>query len=186
MPATPSPQRESWLRDLPLIPMAPNKRPTPQARAEVVRLTLAGLATGREPEDIVRELAVLHPRNNTFPGEELLDLAADAIEESGASRSAPIEYEGIRERYLDEYEFRGRQDHRKSHYALEAAAMIRAGVNPDLLGEVSGWPGDDLWLFAFYALLAYVRVAAERTARPVELVALAIAERRAIVLPSER
>jgi hypothetical protein len=63
--------------------------------------------------------------------------------------------------------------------------MIRAGVNPDLLGEVSGWPSDDLWLFSFYALLAYVRLAAERTARPVELVARAIAERRVIVLPSE-
>jgi len=165
--------------------MPAKKRPTPQDRAEAVRLILASLATGREPDEIVRELAALHPRNNTFPGEELLELAADAIEESGASRSAPIEYEGIRERYLAEFEFHGRQDHRKSHYALETAAMIRAGVNPDLLGEVSGWPSDDLWLFSFYALLAYVRLAAERTARPVELVARAIAERRVIVLPSE-
>jgi hypothetical protein len=112
----------------------------------------------------------------------MLDLAADAIEEAGASRSEPIDYEGIREKYLAEYEFRGRADHRKSHYALSAAAMIRAGVYPDLVGEVIWWSSDDLWSFAFYALVAYLRVAAERTDRSVGQVASAIADRRSVTI----
>ena len=148
-----------------------------------MRLTLVGLATGRDPDAILRELGALHLRNDTFPGEELLELAADAIEESGASRLEPIDYEDIREQYLTEYEFRGRADHRKSHYALGAAAMIRAGLRPDLLGEVVWWSSDDLWIFSFYALLAYLRIASVRTGRPVEMVARAIADRRAIALP---
>jgi hypothetical protein len=49
----------------PFISMPAKKRPTPYDRAEAVRLTLAGLATGREPDEIVRELAALHPRNRT-------------------------------------------------------------------------------------------------------------------------
>ena len=36
-------------------------------------------------------------------------------------------------RILVEHEFRGRTEHHKSHYALRAATMIRAGVAPDLL-----------------------------------------------------
>ena len=42
----------------------------------------------------------------------------------------------------------GRSDHSKSHYGLGAAAMLRAGVQPDLLGEVIWWSSDDLWIFA--------------------------------------
>jgi hypothetical protein len=34
----------------------------------------------------------VHPKNNTFPGEVLLDLAADAIEEAGATRQQPLEF----------------------------------------------------------------------------------------------
>jgi hypothetical protein len=41
-------------------------------------------------------LEPLHPKNNTFPGEVLLELAADAIEEADASRERPLEFEGIR------------------------------------------------------------------------------------------
>lgn len=163
--------------------MAPHKRPTDDDRDGAVRLTLVGFATGRDPDAILDELATLHVRNDTFPGEELLELAADAIEESAASRLEPIDYENIRERYLTEYEFRGRADHRKSHYALGAAAMIRAGLRPDLLGEVVWWSSDDLWVFSFYAFLAYLRIASARTGRPVEVVARAIAGRRAIEIP---
>jgi hypothetical protein len=46
--------------------------------------------------EIGARLAPLHPKNNTFPGEVLLELAADAIAESGASRERPLEFEGIR------------------------------------------------------------------------------------------
>jgi hypothetical protein len=65
-----------------------------------------------------------------------------------------------------------------------AAAMIRAGVYPDLLDEAHGWGIDDMWEFAFYALVLYVRAAAERTDRTPDTVAAAIANRRGIDLES--
>ena len=45
---------------------------------------------GRDILELARDLARLHPKNNTFPGEVLLDLAADALEETGATRYDPI------------------------------------------------------------------------------------------------
>ncbi len=60
---------------------------------------------------------------------------AEAIGVSGASPIGPIEYEEIRESYLPEYEFHGKSQHHKSHYALTAAAIMRAGIDPDLFGE---------------------------------------------------
>jgi hypothetical protein len=44
-----------------------------------------------------------------------------------------------------------------------AAAMIRAGVYPDLLDEAYGWGINDMWEVRLYALVHYGRVAAERT-----------------------
>jgi hypothetical protein len=158
--------------------MAAETRPSDQDHVNAVRLALRGLAAEPDHDPIMRELAALHPRNNTFPAEVFLELAAQAIEESGASPMEPIEYEGIRERYLSEYEFRGKSQQHKSHYALRAAAMIRAGVYPDLLDEAAWWGDEDLWRYAFYALLAYARVAAERTGRSVVEVAAALVERQ--------
>jgi hypothetical protein len=40
------------------------------------------------------KLAALHLRDNTFPAEVLLELAAEAIGESGASPAEPMHYEG--------------------------------------------------------------------------------------------
>ncbi len=136
---------------------------------------LADLSSGQEFDTIIERLAVLHPKNNTFPAEELLELAADAIEESSATRSHPIAYERIRENYLPERVFRGKVEHHRSHYALSAAAMIRGGVYPDLLDEVGWWHNDDLWFYAFFALVIYMRIAVERGARSFEELARALA-----------
>jgi len=155
------------------------RRPTAHDRLEVIRIALAGVARGVELGPLLQELEALHPRNNTFPGEVLLELAADALDEAGATRDRPLDYEGIRERYLPECKFR-RSDHRKSHYALGAAAMLRAGVQPDLLGEVIWWNSDDLWIFAFYALVIYARTAADRRGEPVAEVCQRIAARYGI------
>jgi hypothetical protein len=146
------------------------------------RFGLLGLMAGQHSDTIMAELAALHPRNDTFPAEVLLELAAEAIEESGASPTEPIQYEGMRDRYLPEYHFRGKSQQHKSHYALMAATMIRAGVYPDLVDEAYGWGIDDMWEYAFYALVLYGRVAAERTGRALEEVASALAEGRGIDL----
>jgi hypothetical protein len=153
------------------------KRPGDEERTEAIKVALGGLLDGGDLGQLVFALRELHPRNNTFPGEVLLELAADAIEESGASRSDPIDYEDIRARYIPEAEFRGRNEHHKSHYALQAAAMIRAGVQPDLLGEIYWWNTDDLWEYALYAFVVYVRVAAERSGRSVAEVCARLAAR---------
>jgi hypothetical protein len=62
--------------------------------------------------------------------------------------------------------------------------MIRAGLYPDLLDEADGWGLEDMWEYAFYALVLYARVAAERTGQPTDAVAAAIAERRGVDLAS--
>ncbi len=85
--------------------MAAQRRPTAEDRLEAIRITLHGIAAEPDPLDVVPLLAPLHPKNNTFPGEVLLELAADALDEAGASRGHPIPYEGIRERYLLSWSF---------------------------------------------------------------------------------
>jgi hypothetical protein len=164
--------------------MARKTGPSDEDYDSAARLSLLGVTAGEDADvdSIMEQLAVLHPRNNTFPAEVLLELAAEAIEESGASPADPIQYEGMRDRLLPEYHFRGKSQQHKSHYALMAAAMIRAGVYPDLLDEAYGWGIEDMWRYAFYALVLYARVAAERTGRSLEDIATALAGRRGIDL----
>lgn len=164
--------------------MSPKARPTDEDRGEARRLGLLALRAGEDLNSIMERLAALHYRNDTFPAEVLLELAADSIEESGASAAEPIQYEGLRDHYLPEFHFRGKSQQHKSHYALMAAAMIRAGVYPDLLDEAHWWGIDDMWEYAFYALLLYARVAAERSGRPIDEVAATIAKRRGIEFDS--
>ena len=158
------------------------RRPTDEDYTNATRLGLLGVTEGPGPDSVMVDLAALHPPNNTFPAEVLLELAAEAIAESGASPAEPIQYMGMRERHLPEYHFRGKLHQHKSHYALMAAAMIQGGVYPDLLNEADGWGLEDMWTYAFYALVLYARVAAERTGRSPEEIATAIAERRGVAL----
>ncbi len=162
--------------------MAAKKSLTAEDRSQAIRIALQGIAAGVDFADLARELEVLHPKNDTFPGEVFLELAADALEDGGISRDLPVDYEGIRELYLPERPFRGRTEHHRSHYALCAAAMIGAGVTPDLLGEVSWWDTNDLWVWSLYALLIYARVAAERTGEPVAVICQRLAGRHGVEL----
>jgi hypothetical protein len=146
------------------------KRPTSWDRTEATRIALTGIAVGDGLTDLYGRLAPLHPKDDTFPGEVFLELAADAITEAGASRDRPIEFGGIRERYLPECTAHTKAQHHKSKYALRAAAMVRAGVDPGLLDEIVWWRTDDLWSWALDALVVYVRVAAERTGESIAAV----------------
>jgi hypothetical protein len=155
---------------------------TPTDVSSVIRVALDGIGRGTDLSDLRAELASLHPKHDVFPAEILLDLAADAIEESGASRHAPIEFETLRDRYLPESDARTRAHHYKSLYTRRAAAMIRAGLDPGLLDEISHWRNDDLWTWSLDALLVYLRVAAERTDRPLPAVCERVAARHGITL----
>lgn len=74
--------------------MAPARnRPRPQDSATARRILLDGMARDIGVSELAGELAPLHPRDNTFPGEVLLQVAADALEWCGASRAEPLALE---------------------------------------------------------------------------------------------
>ena len=152
--------------------------PTPQDAATARRILLGGLAQGTEVARLAGELAPLHPRDNTFPGEVLLGVAADALDWCGASRADPLALEGMRERFLPECAFRGRQN-KKLQFAILAAAALSGGAEPDLLDEVAWWQTDDFWQYALYAAVAYIRAAAGRVGVPVRQVCQELAKREA-------
>jgi hypothetical protein len=74
--------------------------------------------------------------------------------------------EGLRERFLPECTFRGREN-KKFQYAVLAAAALHGGTEPDLLDEVAFWQTDDFWQHALVAAVAYIRAAASRAGVPV-------------------
>ncbi len=152
------------------------KRPTPQDAVTARQILLDGIAADTELSVLESELAPLHPRGNTFPGEVFLHVAADALDWCGASRADPLSLEGLRERFLPEYAFRGRQN-KKLQFAVLAAAALQGGAEPDLLDEVVWWQTDDFWEYALYAAVAYIRAAAGRAGVPVRQVCQVLAER---------
>ncbi len=110
--------------------------PTPEDAAAARGILLAGLATDSELPEVAGELAPLHVRNDTFPGEVFLEVAADVLDWSGVSRSDPLALQGMRERFLPECAFRGRES-KKLQFAVLAAAAMHGGAEPDLLDEVA-------------------------------------------------
>jgi hypothetical protein len=152
-------------------------RPTADDRTKAIRVALSGIADDLELGQVAALLAPLHPKNNTFPGEVLLELATDAIEGARASRERPLEFEGIRQRHLPERPGTHEGPAPQGRVCAAAAAMVRAGVDPGLLDEVSWWRTDDLWFWALEALVTYVRAAAEHGAETVATICERIASR---------
>ena len=110
------------------------------------------------------------------PDVAILELAVTALELATPAGTDRLVYEGLSERYLPEVQFRGRNEHCSSQYALYAAAAMRGGVEPDLLND-AGWWQTRLWTYAVCALLIYARAAAERNDTTVEKIARDIAAR---------
>lgn len=130
------------------------------------RALLDGLARDADIFEVLSGLAPLHPRNDAFPGGVFLHLAADALEWCRASQAEPLPLEGLRERFLPECAFRGRQN-AKLQYAILAAGAAHGGTEPDLLDEVAAWQAGDFWQYAIYAAVACIRAAASRAGVPV-------------------
>ena len=101
--------------------MPARKRPTPQDAVTARRILLDGMARDSEVPELAGGLAPLHPRDDTFPGEVLLQIAADALDWCQASRADPLALEGMSQRFLPECAFRGRQN-KKLQFAVLAAA----------------------------------------------------------------
>jgi hypothetical protein len=155
--------------------MPARKQPTPEDAATARRIVLDGLACDGDLFEFMTELAPLHPRDNTFPGEVFLRLAADTLDWCGASRQQPLALEGIRERFLPECTFRGREN-RKLQYAVLAAAALHGGTEPDLLDEVAWWQTDDFWKYALFAAVASIRAAVDRANVPMREACQQLAE----------
>jgi len=156
--------------------MPARNQPTPQDAVTARRILLDGLAQDTEVGELAGELAPLHPRNSTFPGEVFLHIAADVLDWCGASRADPLALEGMRERLLPECAFRGRQNN-KLQFAILAAAALHGGTELDLLDEVAWWQTDDFWRYALYAAVAFIRAAAGRAGVPVRQVCQELAQR---------
>jgi len=152
------------------------KRPTPEDAATARRTLLDGLARDARVFELLGELEPLHPRNDTFPGEVFLHLAANALYWCRASRTNPLPLEGLQERFLPGLSFRGRQ-HKKRQYAVLAAAALQGGTEPDLLDDVAWWQADDFWQYALYAAAAYIRAAASQAGVPVSQACQDLAQR---------
>jgi len=125
--------------------------------------------------ELSKAVADLHPRDNTFPGEVFISVAVKALDAAGADRDTPVAYEGLREKYLAECRFRGR-DNRKIQFAVLAIGATRGGIEPDLLDEVVWWQTDDFWWFALAAAVAIIRSCAERLGEPVPAFVARLAE----------
>ena len=155
--------------------------PTEEDRDEALRRLLSGLAASDDVFELTASVAHLHPKYNTFPGEVFMDLAADALEIAGATRNDPIPYEGLREIYLPECEFRGR-DNRRIQYAILTSASVRGGLEPDLLDEAAWWRADDYWRYALYAAVALIRAGAERQGVTIAQMVEQLADRIGVTL----
>jgi len=154
------------------------KRPTDEDRAEALQRFLAGLARGNDAYQLTSEIADLHVRNNTFPGEVFMELSADALDVVGAKRADAVVYRELLSQHLPEVEFRGKE-HRRIQYAVLTPFAVRGGLEPDLLDEVTYWI-EQYWQYALFAAVAIVRECAERSGTPIESFVAELAKRSAI------
>jgi hypothetical protein len=100
--------------------------------------TLAALARAEHADEVVAAARPIEPRADFAAGVAILELAVTALDLAVPTGSSPLEYYGLRERYLPEIEFRGRVEHRNSQWAIYAAACLRGGLEPDI-GRDTGW-----------------------------------------------
>ena len=140
-------------------------KPTEEDRIEATRRLLAGLVRGADANQLVVEIADLHVRHDTFPGEVFMELAADALRTAGVQRGPGVAYRDLLSKHLGEIEFRGKE-HRRIQYASTAFA-VHGGLEPDLLDEVTYWI-DQYWQYALLAAVAIVRQCAEHSGTPLQ------------------
>jgi hypothetical protein len=145
--------------------VAAKRRPTDEDSREAVRLLTEAVEASRDIFDALDEIRPLHPKNNTFPGEVFMRLAAQALRLGGVSTDQPMPAEGLVDRYLPECRFRGR-DNRKIRYALLAVGATNGGVWVDLLDEVVDWETDDFWSYAGFAAIAWIRAVSDQRGLP--------------------
>lgn len=132
-----------------------------QDRADARQLLVSWLADPHSDiGQVISPAFELHIRDHTFPGEDFMAVAIDALDLAAIDRATPIAYETLLADHLPEIEFRGKE-HRKVRFAVLATAARRGGLEPDLLDEITYW-NDDFWRYALYASIALIRAAAAK------------------------
>jgi hypothetical protein len=154
---------------------------TEEDHREAVRRLLVGLADGQDLTSLSASIVDLHPKNNTFPGEVFMRLAAEVLTDTVAAGAGPVDYEGLRERHLEEIHFRGKEN-RKFQFAVLCSAAVSGGLEPDLLDEVIWWGTDDFWRYALLAAISIVRASADKRDVSVQEVLSELADRHNISL----
>lgn len=152
--------------------------PSDDDRVEVLSRFLSGLARGADAHQLSADIAELHRRSNTFPGEVLMELAADALDLADYGRDCRVEYRTLLTRHLPEVEFRGKE-HRRIQYTVLTAFALQGGLEPDLLDEVTYWI-EQYWQYALFAVVAVVRASTERTGVSVEAFTAHLAARHGL------
>lgn len=153
-------------------------RPTDDDRVEALRRFLAGLARDTDANQLVADIADLHVKHNTFPGEVFMALAADALRTAGVEREPGIEYRELLSKYLPEVGFTGKEN-RRIEYAVLTAFAVHGGLEPDLLDEVTYWI-EQYWSYALFAAVAIVRACADTAGTPLDLFVAGLATHHAI------
>ena len=142
------------------------------ASGDPVTLLLDGLEAGDDLESVHRGVGELFLVDRSASPRGLLELAAAAFLACAATSSDPLIFDELEQRYLPEWPVRGNTLREKRRYALQAAILLSAGVEPE---DVSWWRSNDLWFHAFDAVVVFVRAASER--REVTIAAICTALR---------
>src|SRR5512147_1126208 len=99
--------------------MARFAAPTPIDRREVARAALAAIASARWHVEAEELLERFHGFAFPFPGDVLIELAADALDASRATRSDPVSLTEATEQYLRERSMGGNTARQKTRAAIE-------------------------------------------------------------------
>lgn len=155
--------------------MPARRRAGPQDAVHARRILLGGLARDARIVDLASELAPLHLRGDTFPGEVFLDLGAGALGWRRASLVNLVASAG-----------HGSGSFRSARFV--AARSISCGslscgsggsreAQPDLPDVVAWWQADDFWRYALFAAVPDTRAAADRVGVPARRVCRELAQR---------
>jgi hypothetical protein len=141
--------------------------PTDTDRVDAKQVVLAGIARAEPLNDVFEQLRPYLDYAFPFPADLLVEIAADALTIAGATRATPVSLSDAARRYLPEWNIRGNTAHNKSRVAIELAVALHGGIVPDYDASALWWQVQDLAFYAFQATAIMIRIAAERTGRPV-------------------
>jgi hypothetical protein len=134
-------------------------------------MLLDGLEADADLESVHRAVGDVFLADRAMPSRGLLELAASAFVACGASPADPLVFDELEQRYLPEWPVRGNTARQKRRYALHAAILLSAGVEPE---DNSWWRLDDLWTYAFDAVIVFVHAASERRQVPIAAICTAL------------